>query len=384
MRTALLLVPVGAFVLVLLALVAPRPTQAEGDDRRLVLVATFETGRGKGAAEVVSVQQATHRVVLANAAYNEVGVLDLRDPNAPRRFARDPLPVTDEEFLNSVAVHPTEPYVLAVVASTHPRTPGRLFAVGLDDGKLLGAYEIGVGPDDVKISPDGGNAVVANEAELCTWDAAAKRVRSEPGTIAVVDLAGGPGAARITQIALPDLTGHAGVTQRTDSRFLERAMDRDGSGKIEGEGEVAVLVPLDARPQHIEPEYAAYAPDGRRVYVTLQENNAVAVVDPIEKRLLRVIGLGVTEHAADLKEDGTLDFSDTLRAFREPDGIAVTPDGRYFVTADEGDTEPKASETPAGRITGGGRTVSVFDAVTGKLVGDTGNQIDAAAAAAGV
>ena len=45
----------------------------------------------------------------------------------------------------------------------------------------------------------------------------------------------------------------------------------------------------------------------------------------------------------------------------------------------KGDTEPKASKVKAGQYAGGGRTLSIFDAASGQLLGDTGNQLDAMA-----
>ena len=64
--------------------------------------------------------------------------------------------------------------------------------------------------------------------------------------------------------------------------------------------------------------------------------------------------------------------------FREPDGIALNQTGRSFVTANEGDTR----NASGGSGVRGGRTVSVFDARTGKLLGDTGSQLDDAEAGA--
>jgi DNA-binding beta-propeller fold protein YncE len=100
----------------------------------------------------------------------------------------------------------------------------------------------------------------------------------------------------------------------------------------------------------------------------------------LQRNRLEFFGLGQTTHAADLStSDGYLPTS-TLTAFREPDGIALTRNGRIFVTADEGDTRD-ASGSGGPR---GGRTVSVFRATTGELLGDTGSQIDDIAAAAGL
>jgi hypothetical protein len=57
----------------------------------------------------------------------------------------------------------------------------------------------------------------------------------------------------------------------------------------------------------------------------------------------------------------------------------VDPTGRFFVTADEGDTRNAAGQSGVR----GGRTISVFDAQTGAFIADTGTQLDDAAAVVG-
>ncbi|MCV6605695.1 MAG: hypothetical protein OIF34_10345, partial [Porticoccaceae bacterium] len=138
------------------------------------------------------------------------------------------------------------------------------------------------------------------------------------------------------------------------------------------------------KPEYLEPEYLAFSPDASELFVALQENNAVVVVDTARAQIARSFGLGVTNHMADTQDDGRVEFVNELSAFREPDGIALSSDGRWLLTADEGDTEPKASKVKAGQYAGGGRTLSLFDAASGELLGDTGNQLDAMAHAAGV
>ncbi len=108
------------------------------------------------------------------------------------------------------------------------------------------------------------------------------------------------------------------------------------------------------------------------------------MVDVQQGKLDKVFGLGTVRHAADIIDDGKYDPAAELFALREPDALAVSADGRYLVSADEGDTDPKIAKTKAGLPSGGGRTVSVFDAMSGKLLGDTGSQLDDMAAQAGV
>jgi hypothetical protein len=230
---------------------------------------------------------------------------------------------------------------------------------------------VGVWPDSLAFSPNGEFVVVANEGEGYVRDG--EGFRSGEGSISLIDLRQGLAQPRHGLIGLPDLAGVEGVIQAAHQRLLERVIDGE-----------ELKIPFGTSPAHIEPEYVVFSPDGARAYVSLQENNAIAVVDVLQGRLQQVFGLGMVRHAADLTDDGRYAPSAELFALREPDGIAVSADGRYLLSADEGDSDPKASKTKAGLPTGGGRTVSVFDAFSGKLLGDTGSQLDDMAAKAGV
>lgn len=120
--------------------------------------------------------------------------------------------------------------------------------------------------------------------------------------------------------------------------------------------------------------------NSRFAYITLQENSGVVRMD-MHTLELTYFGVGQTTHDADLVVDGFyIPIVNALTAYREPDGIAVDQTGRFFVTADEGDTR----NATGGSGPRGGRTVSAFDAETGVLLGDTGSQLDDATAASGI
>jgi hypothetical protein len=215
--------------------------------------------------------------------------------------------------------------------------------------------------------------VVANEAEGYERNADGT-FASAPGTVSIVRLLGGPAAASVVTLALDDQTGTPGFVSAGDQRRIEREVDG-----------AAALIPLTSlAPAHLEPEAIAISPGGRLAYVTLQEANGVVVIDLFREQVAGYFGLGKTEHLADLKNDGLVSITDPLVALREPDGIALIHGGAYFVTADEGDTDPRIDKRPAGAPAGGGRTLSVFNAHTGAWVADTGSQIDEAAAQAGI
>lgn len=337
---------------------------------RLRLAATWESGAG-GGDESLGYQAATRRLAVGNGALGRVRVLSLADPAAPEQIADLDLALPAGHSLNGIDFHPSA-NLIAVVVAAPGDAPGEIWLLDADSGAVRASYPAGIDPDGIHFSPDGRRLAVPNEAENYRRAAGGGYV-SAPGSVTVVELGEALGRGRAVQVPLPPLPMGHGLTVESDQRLLKREVD----GR-------EVEIPFDSGdPAHLEPEHAAFAPDGATVYVSLQENNGVAVIDVASGSLSGVYALGAVEHAADLEDDGEVDFSETLTAFREPDQIAVTTDGRYLVTADEGDTDPKASKSDWGPA-GGGRTVSVLDAATGEVLGDTGSQLDEAAAAAGV
>jgi DNA-binding beta-propeller fold protein YncE len=348
---------------------------------RLEYRGTYDQGAGRG-TEIVTAQASTMRAIVCHES-GLVDVLDVAASGKPTRLAQHRLAVRAGEILTSVSVHPECDYALVAVRAAGPVERGRILFLDLTHGTVLHEVRVGVGPDAVAVSPNGRYAVVANEAEDVTWDPRTETWASAPGSISVISLCRGPRRARVQHVQLPNLTGRRGFVQPEHGRFLERDVDRDGDGAIQ-KSERGVLVPLLlGTPPWLEPEYVAFHPRHGTAYVTLQENNGVLVVDPTEARIVGIFGLGTTTHPSDVISDGEVSFTDTLYALREPDGIALTPDGRYFITGDEGDTCPGPDGTLE-QPTGGGRTLSVFDALTGAFVGDTGNQLAARAHEAGV
>ena len=320
----------------------------------LELVATYDTGLGANGAEIISVRESDGLAVLTNVA-GSVDVVDFSEPASPtllRRVTVDPAFGTP----NSASIHPQHDFFLVVSGSAGQQ--GTVAAYRLSDGELLGTALTGIQPDSIAISPNGRYAVVANEAE-----GTGSGQNGGEGSLCVVHLgnlhAAWSGALVVTQVALPSQAGTAGFSVgRTDD-----------IGRL----------PIDNTPGTLEPESVTFSHDSRYAYVTLQENSAVARLE-VHSGELTFFGLGETTHAADLETTGGYVPDETLSAFREPDGIALDITGRFFVTADEGDSRNGAG----GSGPRGGRTVSVFNALTGEFIADTGSQLDDAAAAAGI
>jgi hypothetical protein len=103
--------------------------------------------------------------------------------------------------------------------------------------------------------------------------------------------------------------------------------------------------------QDLEPEGIAISPDSRTAYVTLQENNALAVVDLASATVTRLLGLGFKDHrlpgngfdASD--QDGVKNIRTwPVAGMYLPDEIAAYQHhGRtYLVMANEGDARDYA------------------------------------------
>jgi len=317
-------------------------------------------------AEIVSVQASTARAVLTHSQTGQVELFDLADPAAPRSVRVFDLALEKGEEITSVALPPSGEWFLVAVKAGPQLAPGRALAHSLADGKRLATFPCGVSPDCVTIAPSGTRALIANEAE--GFDSVANGFVSAPGGLTLIHVAAELARSKVSQFVF-DLA----ASGSTGGRTIERNVD-DETRDIE----------LQSTPEFLEPEVVTFLPGETRALVTLQECNLVAYVDLEAGKLERYLWLGTTKHAADLVADERYDERDTLLGRREPDGLALTSDGRCFVTADEGDTGPSAEKTPPGKPVGGGRTLSVFDLQTGEFLGDTGAELDRLAARAGL
>ena len=101
----------------------------------------------------------------------------------------------------------------------------------------------------------------------------------------------------------------------------------------------------------VEPEYITVAPDGKTAFITLQEANAVAVLDINKGKIIEIQPLGAKDHSKpgnglDSSDrdgpgnDGAIDIGNQpVLGLYMPDGIAsYKANGKtYYVTANEGD-----------------------------------------------
>lgn len=210
-----------------------------------------------------------------------------------------------------------------VDSATGAQRRGQVSFYNAATGAFLNAVEVGFLPDMVVFSPDGTRVLTADEGEPNSYGRADSF--DPEGSVSIIDLR----------------NGVANATVRTaDFRAFNDQADalRAAGVRIFGPGATVA--------QDLEPEYITFSGDGRLAYVTLQENNALAVVDIATATVTQIIPLGYKDHS--LPGNG-LDASDRdggvniqnwpVFGMFQPDAIAsYTVNGQtYFITANEGD-----------------------------------------------
>jgi len=283
--------------------------------------------------EILAYDRASKRVFAINAGANTVDVVDLADPANPTR-------VTAIDFssfgggVNGVAVHDG----LVAVASEALAKTDRGSVVFLDAKTLawLGQVPAGALPDMVTFTSDGRYLLVANEGEP------SEDYSIDPeGSVTVIDLRAGVGAATARTAGFSAYVGQETALRNRGVRIFgsQRLVQPDGS---------VVRVPSNAA-QDFEPEYIAV--QGPRAYVTLQENNAVAVLNIGQARIESVLPLGLKDHS---QRGNKFDASDReissslgrvnianwpVYGMFQPDAIATLKvrNEVFLLTANEGD-----------------------------------------------
>ncbi len=107
----------------------------------------------------------------------------------------------------------------------------------------------------------------------------------------------------------------------------------------------------------VEPEYIAISADSTTAYVTLQENNAIAIVDLAAGKVKDVVGLGWKDHSkipfdASDKDGGINIKTWPVMGMYMPDSIAAFQVGgaTYLAIANEGDSRDYKGYSEEARV----------------------------------
>lgn len=249
----------------------------------LVPVGTYDGG-GYGRSEIVAFDAATDRMFINNGTLNRIDIVSIANVTSPTLVTSfDVSPYGSG--VNSVAVGDgivAAAVDVAPLAASNGRQTPRSGKVVLfsPDGTHLNTLTVGVQPDHLSFTPDKKKILVAGEGEpVCSLNdpatgsvdesADVNLVEDPLGTVSIIDISSGAQAASV---------------QILNFNFFNK-------NALLGAG-VRVFFPGSTAAQDLEPEYITVSPDGSRAWVTLQENNAVAVVDLVNSTILDVVSLG--------------------------------------------------------------------------------------------
>jgi 2',3'-cyclic-nucleotide 2'-phosphodiesterase/3'-nucleotidase/5'-nucleotidase len=319
-RTVLMTVLTGAF--------GVTGSVADPDkDISLVPLGSYASGIFiNSGSEIAAFDKGTATLFITNVAQKRIDVVNISNPSTPllvRSLALAPYSP------NSVAI---DHGLVAVAAEASPKTdPGKVFFFDAE-GTLLSSVTVGSLPDMITFTPDGKRVLVANEGEPNNY--LAGNINPE-GSVSIIEVGQHPETLTDADVVTAGLTAF-------NSAVL------DPSIRIFGPGATVA--------QDLEPEYITVSHDSTTAWVTLQEANAIGVLDIPNGQFTRLIGLGFKDHSL---PGAALDGSDRdgpsntpkinianwpVLGMYQPDAIAsYRVEGHtYLVTANEGDSRSAA------------------------------------------
>ncbi len=356
-----------------------------------------------GTAEISAFDPASQQLFVTNG--DKIEVLDFTDPLNITSVTTIDVATFGAASIQSIAVSNG---LIAGALSVDPATDNGLVVISNADGSSTVTLEVGSLPDMLTFSPDGTKLLVANEGQPSD-----DYTIDPEGSVSVIDVSGGLG--NISQ---------ADVTTLNFNAFDAQQATLEAAG-------VRIYGPGATVSQDLEPEYIAVSNDSQKAYVTLQENNAYAIIDLNTLTITDIFSFGLKDHSL---AGNTIDVSDEtdfifdanwpIKGMYMPDALAFyeVAGTSYIVTANEGDAreyggfeeERKIGDSDytldpsvftnvdmlalasnlgeigvtsaSGDIDNdgdydeihvfGGRSFSIFNAETGELVYDSGNDFE--------
>jgi len=271
----------------------------------LSVLGTYSTGLGEASSEIAAYDPQSRRAFVTNAAARSVDILDVRNPSAPTRIER--IDVTALGTPNSVAV---EGGLVAVAIEAPLKTDPGVVAFYTVSGAPIAQVRVGSQPDMLTFTPDGRNVVVANEGEPSGYGAATD---VDPnGTVSIIRVPHGHGEWK--KFGASNVR-HVVFTQYNGQEASLRALG------------IRIYGPGASAAQDFEPEYVAVSGDSRTAYVTLQENNAIAVVDIAKGIVKKLLPLGYKDYRALPQTNATFEWTNLPVVGRTAAGQKITLGG---------------------------------------------------------
>jgi hypothetical protein len=270
-------------------------------------------GNGELGSEIVSYDKDSNRVFVTNASQSRLDILDGSTGISLGSIALGGLP-------NSVDTH--SGIVAVAVEAVIPQNIGTVQFYQATSGTLLNTLLVGALPDMLVFTADGSKILVANEGEPD-----ANYSNDPEGSISIIDISSGVTNATVSTVSFGSFNSQVATLKSQGVRIF-------------GPGATVA--------QDLEPEYIAINSSDTQAYVSLQENNAIAVVDIISSTVTDIRALGTKDHSlpgnefdASNKDGLAGNFQNwPVTGLYQPDALVTFEiNGEaFYATANEGDS----------------------------------------------
>lgn len=310
----------------------------------LTLLSNFSANQtgGFSAGEIVAFDSGSDRLFVTSSGSNvhRINIFDFANPAAPAALGTIDYSTTfglpsDMLGLSSVAVDPLGRFGAATLIPTaNTTTLGKIGFFNLSSGALLGTTDVGFHPDSVLFSADGSRLIVVNEGEFNPSSAT-----NASGSLSILNISSINSGNLATLPTLPVTTRDFSSANLAVGVSIANLRDHNNAA-IGTSGTFIGAVPArgTATPQAMEPEYATIS--GDKVYVSLQENNAIATYDLGTDTWVGVADLGTRSRLIDATDTGsTIQINQTVQGLPMPDTITSFVSGgkTFVISANEGD-----------------------------------------------
>lgn len=288
-------------------------------------VSSFSNGAfATNSAEIVAHDPISQRIFVANSIGRKLDIIDFSNPAAMTLFAS--IDISSYGNINSVAVK--NGIVACAIENNTPELDG--FVVFFNtNGVFQKQVTVGALPDMVTFNHAGTRVLTANEGQPN-----ANYTIDPEGSVSIIDISGG--IASLSQ---------SNVTTALFTAFNSQIASLKASG-------VRIFGPGSTVAQDMEPEYVTVSDDDMTAYVALQENNAFAYVDLATNTITDIKPLGFKDHTnANYGIDASSSGSNInianwpVKGIFMPDGMTHFSAGGidYLITANEGDSRQYGS-----------------------------------------
>ncbi|GCA81178.1 choice-of-anchor I family protein [Microcystis aeruginosa] len=249
---------------------------------------------------------------------NRLDIADISNPASPITLSSLDLS-SYGAGVNSVAI---KNGIVALAMEANPITNNGSVVFFDTNGVFQSQVTVGALPDMLTFTPDGNRVLVANEGEP------ANGVNPD-GSISIIDLSAGVLNPTVNTATFTSFNGQENTFRSQGVRIF----------------------PGQTVSQDVEPEYITVSDDGTTAWVSLQENNAIAIVNIVNAQVTSILPLGAKNFNAPgngldpSDQDGGVNINNwPVFGLYQPDTIAtVTIAGQtYLISANEGDTRNEA------------------------------------------